>query len=138
MKNSERRFLWLMLGVSIFAAGCAWNRGDSVGTGISNSAPLRQGESVSIDFISRTSVGCFGPPSYHIDPQGLVQLGSKQLEIAGLSPTEAASKIQATFAYQFFDLEVRVSRVQPNGAANRSQPDRSETNPTPSAAGSGR
>jgi len=138
MKNCARLFPCLIVGIWMLTPGCAHHPGDKAGVALSNSTPLRLGERVIIEFISAGLPGS-RPPSYQIDPQGFVSIDSVSIEIAGLTPTEAASKIHDTVSPRFYrELEVRVSRVQPDGAPNRSQPVGLDTNRASTAAGSGR
>jgi len=104
------------------------------GAGIADCAPLRKGESIRVE-IEHVEVGfrvC------EIDADGFVTLSRVRIEVAGLSPAQAASKIRQFFVPRYYiELIVRVARVQPSSAANRIQPIRPETNRTSESAGSG-
>ena len=68
-------------------------------------------------------------------------IGPYKGKVAGLTPDEAAAKIRKAIIMDLYGVridEVNVVKVQPDGAANGSQPIRSETNRTSSAAGSRR
>lgn len=72
---------------------------------------------------------------------GRVTIWGHQVSVAGLTPEQAGEAIRQTFVTNYISLifrKVNVLKVQPDGAANGSQPIRSETNRTSLAAGSRR
>ena len=116
----------------MLVASCASHPRASSGADL---APLRPEERITIDFRSRTSILCFGPPNFEIDQQGFLRFGTVTVQVAGLTPPEAALKIRDAFMPSYYsDLQVEVRRPQPQHAADASQPFSSPAMPTSSTA----
>lgn len=115
MKRLACLFLGVVLVLGLFSAGCRSSQPMAGGTAIMDCPPLRKGESIRVE-MERFEVGfrvC------EIDADGFVTLGPFRIEVAGLSPDQAASKIRQTFVpWHYIELIVRVVRVQPFASGN--------------------
>ena len=124
-----------------FVIGCVSKTPTLTGAVIKDPAQLSVGDTVLIS-IRATQAGLpvrVERPPEKIRADGTIDFYN--LRVAGLTQHEAAIKIRNALIMDLYGVkidEVNVVKVQPDGAANGSQPIRSETNRTSSAAGSRR
>src|SRR6266446_9195821 len=120
-----------------FAIGCASQKPTLTGVVIKDPAQLSIGDTVLISIRAEAGSVRVERPPEKIRADGTIDLYN--LRVAGLTQHEAAIKIRKALIIDLYGVkidEVNVVKVQPDGAANGSQPIRSETNRTSSAAGS--
>ena len=123
--------------VVIFAIGCASQKPTLTGAVIKDPAQLSIGDTVLISIRAEAGSARVKRPPEKIRADGTIDLCN--LRVAGLTQHEAAIEIRKALIMDLYGVkidEVNVVKVQPDGAANGSQPIRSETNRTSSAAGS--
>ncbi len=102
----------------------------------SQSSALGPGDRIAVWFQEAPPVE-YQPVLLSIAEDGAFRFGGATFHVAGLTPKEAASSMQVQLMTNFIGpvFSVTVMRVQPNGAADGSQPVRAGTGGTAAAAG---
>ncbi len=110
MKRSLRILCSLGASVCLFALGCASPQRTATSVNAPDPAPLQPGERVTVEFRYVDAP----PLVYQIDARGFIALGDQAVEVAGLSPAEAAARIRQIYVPGYYrQMEVQVTRVQP-------------------------
>ena len=132
-----RHAIIMLAGALVFFPGCTATQSQQRAPVAAEQAKLWSGETIRLE--SKATIDA-GSPEATIDAAGdaCFLLGVK-VHVGGLTPAEATVAVWKTYQPTYFrNWDLEVIRVQPDGAANRSQPVGPETNRTSSAAGSGR